>query len=390
MERNIVVKSLGRKPIKEQQVEIVERKGLGHPDSISDGIAEAVSRALCKEYLERFGAVLHHNVDKNLLTCGRSNPKFGGGEVLEPIQVILAGRAVDNVDGEPFPSEEVAIKAAKEYLHKVLPHLDVASNIEIDCKMGPGSVDLQHVFNREGAPKANDTSFGVGFAPFSELETVVLDVERFLNSAKYKKQMPALGPDVKVMGLRIEEHISVTIAGAFVSSLVPDLDHYLSLKEQVIDDVKKLVSREAELPFDVFLNTADDVKKKSVYLTVTGTSLEMGDEGEVGRGNRVNGLITPHRPMSLEAAAGKNPVTHVGKIYNLLSNIAASRIAKELEDEEVHVKLLSQIGQPIDRPLVAEVDMVAPNADARKIMDEELADVTKIKDLIMDGKLTVF
>jgi len=390
MKRNIVVKALGRKPIKEQQVEIVERKGLGHPDSVSDGIAEAVSRALCREYIKRFGTVLHHNTDKNLLTCGRSNPKFGGGEVLEPIQIILAGRAVDNVDGEPFPSEEIAIKAAKEYVKKVLPNIDITTNVEIDCKMGPGSVDLQHVFNRDGAPKANDTSFGVGFAPLSELENVVLDVEKFLNSRSYKKKVPELGQDIKIMGLRVGEKITVTIAGAFIAPLVPDFDQYISFKGRVVEDVRKLVEKDAELPFDIFFNTADDIKKKSVYLTVTGTSLEMGDEGEVGRGNRVNGLITPHRPMSLEAAAGKNPITHVGKIYNLLANLAAARIAKELGDEEVHVKLLSQIGKPIDQPLVAEVDMVAPNAAARDIMDDELAHVTKIKDLILKDKLDVF
>src|SRR5690606_40191772 len=75
----------------------------------------------------------------------------------------------------------------------------------------------------------------------------------------------------------------------------------------------------------VEVNMADGETPESVYLTVTGTSAESGDYGQVGRGNRANGLITPHRPMSLEAVAGKNPVTHVGKLYNLL----ASRIAAE-------------------------------------------------------------
>ncbi len=58
----------------------------------------------------------------------------------------------------------------------------------------------------------------------------------------------------------------------------------------------------------VHVNTADDIKKKSVFLTVTGTSAEMGDDGSVGRGNRCNGLITPNRPMSMEATSGKNPI----------------------------------------------------------------------------------
>ncbi len=390
VERNIIVKALGRKPIREQQVEIVERKGLGHPDSLADGIAESVSRALSREYVKRFGAVLHHNTDKNLLACGKSNPVFGGGEMLEPIRIFLAGRATDEVDGEPFPSGEVAIKAAKEYLKKIVPRLDIETDVEVECQLGPGSVDLRHLFDKKGMPKANDTSFGVGFAPLSELEKTVLAVERELNAFKYKKKMPALGPDIKVMGLRRDEEIVLTVAGAFVSSLVDDVDHYVSLKEEVIEKIAKVAEKSAQLPFEVFLNTSDDVKKKSCYITVTGTSLEMGDEGQVGRGNRVNGLITPHRPMSLEAAAGKNPTAHVGKIYNLLAKLTAERIAGELEDEEVHVKLLSQIGEPIDRPLVAEVDMVAPNAEARAIADEELASIKKIEKLILEEKLEVF
>ena len=68
------------------------------------------------------------------------------------------------------------------------------------------------------------------------------------------------------------------------------------------------------------VNALDDPKasdESGIYLTVTGLSAEQGDDGEVGRGNRVNGLITPSRAMSLEAAAGKNAVAHVGKLYNL-------------------------------------------------------------------------
>ena len=48
MARNIKVEELLQTPIEKQQIELVERKGIGHPDSISDGLAEAVSRALCQ------------------------------------------------------------------------------------------------------------------------------------------------------------------------------------------------------------------------------------------------------------------------------------------------------------------------------------------------------
>ena len=39
------------------KAEVVERKGLGHPDTLCDGIAEAVSRALSKEYIKETGNI---------------------------------------------------------------------------------------------------------------------------------------------------------------------------------------------------------------------------------------------------------------------------------------------------------------------------------------------
>ena len=70
----------------------------------------------------------------------------------------------------------------------------------------------------------------------------------------------------------------------------------------------------------VEIRTRHDRGAGGMYLTVLGTSADGADGGQVGRGNRVNGLISLHRPMSTEAAAGKNPVSHVGKIYNLLAH----------------------------------------------------------------------
>ena len=71
-------------------VEIVERKGIGHPDTICDALAEELSRTYSQYCLERFGLVLHHNVDKALLCGGRSAPRFGGGKVTAPNRFIEA------------------------------------------------------------------------------------------------------------------------------------------------------------------------------------------------------------------------------------------------------------------------------------------------------------
>ncbi len=80
----------------EDEVEVVERKGLGHPDTICDALAESLSQSLCLEYRKRFGTILHHNVDKALLCGGRAVPSFGGGTVFFPIHIHLGGRAVSD------------------------------------------------------------------------------------------------------------------------------------------------------------------------------------------------------------------------------------------------------------------------------------------------------
>src|SRR5207245_3563260 len=192
--------------------------------------------------------------------------------------------------------------------------------------------------------------FGVGFAPFSELETVVLQTEQLINGP-LKKDLKEVGQDIKVMGVRHDDEMRLTIAAAFVDKYVPDKDHYRSvveeLRERLLDNAVKYTDRSVT----VDINTGDNYDSGIFYLTVTGLSWEHGDAGTVGRGNRVSGLITPYRPMSMEAAAGKNPVTHVGKLYNLLSFEIADRIVKEHAGKvkEVWVRIVSHIGTPIDR-----------------------------------------
>lgn len=396
--RNIKVEHLVQTPIEKQQIELVERKGVGHPDSIADGLAEAVSRALCKEYIKKCGAVLHHNTDETQIVAGRSSPQFGGGEVIKPIYTLLVGRATKEFDGVEIPAESVAYKAAHEYLRNTIADIDLESDMIIDCKLGTGSSDLRDVFHRDKVPVANDTSFGVGHAPFSQLEQIVYNTERMLIT-DLKKEIPAIGEDIKVMGLRDGDDITLTIACAMVGRHVDDMDHYRTIKAQMGEYVEDLAGKYTDRNVFVHVNTADNIDEGSVYLTVTGTSAEMGDDGSVGRGNRCNGLITPNRPMSMEATSGKNPINHIGKIYNLLSTQMAKDIVQAVpEIQDIHVRLLSQIGQPIDQPLVASAQIIpqegenfaAVKAEAESVIDDWLENVTKITDMITQGKLDTF
>ncbi|MCK5547589.1 MAG: methionine adenosyltransferase, partial [Thermoplasmata archaeon] len=180
MERNIVIEELKSAPMERQPTEIVERKGIGHPDTLADAISESVSRNLCKMYLEKFNSILHHNTDETQIVGGQSAPSFGGGLVLEPVRIILVGRATTEVNGERLPYRSTAVRAARDYLGKNCPHLDLATDITIDCLIGKGSIDLVGLYETKKR-LANDTSFGVGFAPFSETERITLETEQYMN-----------------------------------------------------------------------------------------------------------------------------------------------------------------------------------------------------------------
>ena len=396
MKRNIKFERLNQKPIEEQDIELIERKGIGHPDSVADGLAESISRALCQEYLDRFGAVLHHNTDKTQIVAGRSNPAFGGGEVICPIYILLTGRATRVFNGEEIPVDTIAIKAARQLLTESLSNLDINNQLILDAKIGMGSSDLRDVFGRK-VPSANDTSFGVGYAPLSETETIVYNTEREL--MKLKKKIPAIGEDIKVMGMREGETINLTIACAMVDRYLSDINQYLETKREIVDRITDYASTFTSRNVNAQMNVADNIEAGSVYITVTGTSAEMGDDGAVGRGNRTNGLITPNRPMSLEATSGKNPINHVGKIYNLLAMVLAKEIAENVDGiKEVYIRILSQIGLPIDQPHMASIQTVLKeganavqvNEQAREIVDTGLENITKIQEMLFRGELSTY
>ena len=398
MARNIKVEELLQTPIEKQQIELVERKGIGHPDSISDGLAEAVSRALCREYINKCGVVLHHNTDETQIVAGRSCPRFGGGEVLQPIYILLVGRATKEFGGIELATESVALQAARRYLKNILVNMDLDRDVIMDCKLGTGSSDLRDVFKRDRVPVANDTSFGVGHAPFSELENLVYNTERQLLT-DLKSRIPGIGEDMKVMGLRDGEDITLTICSGMIGKYIDDLNSYLSITEEMKDYVGELATCYTERDVKVFINAGDNLDACSIFLTVTGTSAEMGDDGSVGRGNRCNGLITPNRPMSMEATSGKNPINHIGKIYNLLATQISRDIVEKVSDvQEVYVRLLSQIGTPIDKPLVASAQIIPKEdtsfekvkAETEVIIDDWFSNVTKITEMVIKGELNTF
>lgn len=401
MNRNINIAPLVQQPMEEQQIELVERKCNGHPDSIADGVAEAISRALCREYTEHFDAVLHHNTDQGEVVAGASSPSFGGGSIDAPIYLLLTGRATRRFNGHEIPTNSIAMDAAREYLAETLPTLDTEQDITIDSRLGEGSTDLRDVFTPSGTnsiPRANDTSFGVGHAPFSDVERIVLAIDRDITERLRPKQ-PMIGHDIKIMGFRKDDRITITIASAMVDRYCSSTDDYREAVTLMKEELEPVARQFTDRAVEIRVNTADNIAENSIFLTVTGTSAEMGDDGSVGRGNRVNGLITPNRPMSMEAASGKNPINHIGKIYNLLSTEIAQEACSQVDGiTEMYVRLLSQIGEPIDHPLVASVqiipeddsDFLAISRDVEQIVNDRLAHVTGITGKVIRGDLRTF
>lgn len=396
----IVVEELKATPIEKRRVEIVERKGIGHPDSICDAIMERVSVELCKEYLKKFGVILHHNIDKGLLVAGSVKLEFGGGEILEPMLLIFGDRATRELNGEEIDVDEIAISTAKKWIRENLRFVNPDEDVRYQVELKEGSAELTDIFKRGGEILgANDTSAAVGYAPLSRTEKIVLEVEKFLNSQDFKKRFPECGEDIKVMGLRINNSLTLTIACPLVSRFITSEKEYFRKKDELLEEIKGFVSQNCEFKTDILLNTLDVEGRGlgGIYLTLTGTSAEDADCGQVGRGNKVNGVIAFDRPSSSEAAAGKNPVSHVGKIYNILSHKIAREIyAKVSEIEEVYVWLLSQIGTPINRPKIAAAQVIMKKGNIKDVEEEvneiiatELENIASFtKDLAM-GKYSV-
>ena len=399
---NISVNVLNQTPVQDQPIEICERKGLGHPDSICDAMMDRISVALCEEYLKRFGRIMHHNTDKGLLVAGEVETKLGGGKVVKPMLMVFGDRATFVAGGNKVPVEDIAQGTAKKWFQENLHMVDPEKHVKYQIELKRGSDALTDIFNRQSKYLgANDTSAAVGFWPMTTTERMVLETERFLNSPDFKKRHPETGEDVKIMGMRKNGHLDLTIAMAFVDRYVDSEAGYFKRKDEIKQEVLDFVRARAQVDsIDINLNTLDVPGRglPGMYLTVLGTSADGADCGQVGRGNRVNGIIPLNRPTCSEAAAGKNPTSHVGKIYNLLTYQVAKRIQSETDGvREAYVWLLSEIGRPINEPKIASVQLILdPGTTLKEVSDSvqelvaaELSNIDKFSEDLAHGRLPV-
>ena len=381
-------------------IEIVERKGLGHPDTICDLAMERISQELSKAYVAKFGRILHHNCDKGLLVAGQAEHRLGGGRVVEPMRLVIGDRATLVRE---FDVAAIAVETAKSWFQLNFPEIDPNRHVVYQVELKSGSEELTGIFSAPSTiALANDTSAAVGYAPLSATEQLVLDAERFLNSGDFKRKYPASGQDIKIMGVRHDRQLDLTVAMPLLDRFVESEHSYFRQKEEIRQELSShLRSRSATLnDVSVSLNTLDRprIGLSGMYLSVLGTSAEDADSGEVGRGNQVNGIIALNRPRGSEAAAGKNPVSHVGKIYSVLTHLLANQIYRQVPGlDHVLVWLCSRIGVPINEPQAAAVQLklsrgskLAEIADpVRQIVNRELERMPEFCNELAQGKYSI-
>ncbi|MBI2589639.1 hypothetical protein HYW32_01245 [Candidatus Berkelbacteria bacterium] len=415
---NLFIYSSGAPCIDNTEFEVVERKGIGHPDTLCDAIAEKVSQAYSLYCLKQYGTILRHMVDKIALSGGASKVKFGGGEMQKPIRLYLNCRFTRTWQKETIPYLEIVKEAVYKYLGDVLPVLDLNQWLMIvdntHFAPGPGVVyeadgstqnERQFFFEvpqkefavfHDNSLRSNDTSTAVAYSPLSATEKVVILVEVTLNGKEFKKLHPYVGTDIKVMAKRIKKRMDITVCIPFVADHTPSKEFYFEKLRALQNLIKQLVTSQfGQFNVEVSLNTRDNPSKSDYYLTLTGSAIESGDEGVVGRGNRYNGVIPFTRHMSMEACCGKNPLYHVGKLYTAISSLISDDIYR-LVGLETYVYLTSQMGRSLSDPWSVSVEICGGNATPiqrqmiEEIIEHNLANANETTQKIVKGELNLF
>lgn len=376
-QRNILFTNNQNTGINDRQFEVVERKGMGHPDTICDGLAEEISIEYSRYCLENFGCILRHMIDKISVTGGLTQVTFGGGKMISPAKIHLKGRFTDSVGDIKIPYKEISRSVILKQFEKIYSNFSEDQIIIEDnthFSPGPGIIfdksgDSRNV--RKGffinqteetikyhnnELRSNDTSTTVCYYPVSALEKIVRDLENYLNSEEIKQNYPYIGTDIKIMGKRDGSNISLTLCVPLISKYVDSIDEY-NKKIKIVHDLANdfLVDARSVYCIDLSINTRDREDKDDLYLTLLGSALESGDEGSVGRGNRIHGVIPFTRNFTTEAACGKNPVYHIGKIYSAFAYAIAKYVYENFNIENT-VYLTSQIGRSINNPWAISID----------------------------------
>lgn len=412
METFIYVKK--KQNINQQPFEVVETKGKGHPDNICDTLAEKISSNYSKYCIDKYGVILRHMIDKLSVLGGGSKVRFGKGEMIAPIKILVNGRFTDRYQNDKIDYMKIVNGTIIDYFNELFPLLDTSLFLEIidntHHNEGPGVVyneddttknerkrffevtDEKDVLRHNNHFRCNDTSTTVSYYPMSNLEKLVLEIEKTLNSNQYKEEHPWVGNDIKVMGIRKDKKVEITSCVPLIAVYVKDLRDYKDKLMNIKEDISLIAKHHfPDSQCDIYLNTRDNYEKNDLYLTAIGSAIESGDEGAVGRGNRSRGVIPFSRSFSMEAACGKNPVYHTGKLFSAIGDLISKKIYDNFNIENV-VYCTSKMGDEIDNPWNISVELNT-NVSAKikreisNIVKSEIKNHTQITNALINGEV---
>lgn len=370
--------------VNNEPFEVVERKGIGHPDSLADIIADAFSNNYSQYCLNEFGVMPHHWADKVTIVGGKTKIDFGVEKVLQPIRIYQFGRVTHNVGNVRIDIQGLFRQTVDKVLRSIFPNSSITNHTEcyVVVHNGSGPDHPPEFYNPQCSddlkrlqitPRANDTSIVTAYAGYSQVEILTIELENYLNSPTFKSRYPETGTDIKILTVSFESTLDVTICIPFIASLTPSIQFYRARLAQIYQELQEVIS--SAIPnktVDLHINTKD--REGGVYLTAFGTAADKGDCGAVGRGNRFNGIINPYREICIEASSGKNPTYHVGRLYSEL----AFRISKDIyinNHVENSISIVSRNGNDICAPAFVFVKLYGNTIDTTYGLEQEIAHI---------------
>jgi len=320
-------------------VEIVERKGIGHPDCLADGICEELSRNFCLHSLKKYGLILRYFFDKTFIYGGKSKKSFLNGEMTKPFKIIVSSMVPDN---ESDSIKDFIEKNVKNYLRDSLHEFR-----DEYCEVNFSVYTTPKMFYE--SERASDSSIATGYYPLSKLEEIVLATEQFLNK-KTKDEIIFLGEDIKILGLRDNKKIDLILACPFISKYIKNRSDYQNKKIFLKNEISCYIQRKFQEDIENFSIEINPDDKDEIYLSFIGSCVDSSASGISGKGNSINGLKSLFRPQTPEAVFGKNIVRHPGRIYNIVSFLIAKKISETFNLKECYVHIIGKVGDPILDP----------------------------------------
>jgi S-adenosylmethionine synthetase len=363
----------------------IERKGMGHPDTLADMVADEFNKLYLNYTKSVFGVLLNHHVDKTTLVGAASNTWPGGYEIAKPVTAHFFGKITDQVDSIKIPIHDLASEAVGNILPFVLRDSEITRFTKINIENGAGvQPDHASTFYKATSKNlgidagqeqlANDTVIAVGSFEKNSVGAAIIRFEQAIYEGLTPWLVDKIGTDVKVAAFGTAMSTNITACIPVRPEAISSVSQY----HELINCVSKLLSTEKERfqsetkinTVTLSINTKDTAS--GIYIAPFGTALGKGDCGAVGRGNKLSGFINYGAMSSIEAPAGKNPLNHVGKLYQYIAQLLAEELVTLFNQDFATVLIYTQNGRPLDDPHSVKVILADTSSDAILAAKERL------------------